>query len=229
MAKRVLPIPEKYASCPSEENILTFYKGQFDSVYILLHPFLRANNIGVECFNPSTWPDKHKIINECESINWQEILNLSGLETFSDIDIGLRTSIGGLRKEFSNKSFSQKLDELEKQNIIHPQEGDLDPFLENRLLKVIKELGHNWLWVGDEFATERKLNWIEDLIEKDIVPSHGCIFTHDHSLLITTHWDSHFSFLCSSKETIEKILSIDPFDGFYCTPETKVYWSTLEI
>ena len=34
---------------------------------------------------------------------------------------------------------------------------------------------------------------------------HGCIFTHDHSILVTTHWDSHFSFLCSSKKNIEEI------------------------
>ena len=56
------------------------------------------------------------------------------------------------------------------------------------------------MWVADEFGTERKLTWIEDLIEKDLVPSHGCVFTHDHSLLITTHWDSHCSLLCSSKD-----------------------------
>ena len=83
--------------------------------------------------------------------------------------------------------------------------------------------------MADEFGTERKLTWIEDLIEKDLVPSHGCVFTHDHSLLITTHWDSHCSLLCSSKDIIEKILSVYNFEGFYCSPKTEVYWGLYEV
>ena len=152
-----------------------------------------------------------------------------GLNSLSDIDIGLRTNLHGLKKEFSNEQFSKKLAELEEKSIIHPQEGDIPPLLENRLLKTIKKLGHNWLWVGDEFGTERKLHWSGDLIEKDEIPSHGYIFAHDHSLLVTTHWDSHCSFLCSSEEVIEEILSLEPFEGFYCTPNTEVYWGAYEI
>ena len=87
----------------------------------------------------------------------------------------------------------------------------------------------DWLWVGDEFGTERKLHWIEDLILEDDIPGHGCVFTHDHQLLISTHWHSHCSFVCSSNAIIEKILSFDPFEGFYCTPNTEVYWGAYEI
>ena len=229
MTDRVLPTPEKFASCPYDEKILAFYEGQFDCAYVLLHPFFRPTSVDIERFCPSVWPDKHEIINGCEPVRWQEVLGLSGLKSLADIDIGLRTSIGGLKKEPSNEQFSKQLVALEEQNIIHPQEGDLPPLLENRLFKAIQQLGHNWLWVGDELGTERKLHWIDDLIERDEIPPHGCIFTHDHSLLVSTHWDSHCSFLCSSKETIEKILSLELFEGFYCTPKTEVYWGAYEI
>ncbi|MBQ4889309.1 DUF2711 family protein [Shewanella sp. MMG014] len=229
MIDRILPTPEKFASCPDDERILPFYDGQFECVYILLHPFFKPTAIDIERFFPSAWPDKLEIINGCDAISWREIIGLSGVNSLCDIDIGLRTSIGGLKKELSNEQFSKKLAELDQQNIIHPQEGDIPPLLENRLLKTIKELGHDWLWVGDQFGTERKLLWIDDLVEKDEIPSHGCIFTHDHSLLVTTHWDSHCSFLCSSKEVIEEMLSLDPFEGFYCTPKTEVYWGAYEI
>ncbi|WP_342630607.1 DUF2711 family protein [Marinobacter alkaliphilus] len=229
MTERVLPTPEKFASCPYDEKILPFYDGQFDCVYVLLHPFFKPTNIGIERFCPSGWPSKHEIIDGCRPVSWHEVLELTGLKTLSDLDIGLRTSIGGLNKNLANKAISDKLAELEDQNIILPQEGELPPLLENRILNAIKELGHNWLWVGDEFGTERKLHWIDDLIEKDEIPSHGCIFTHDHGLLVTTHWDSHCSFLCSSREAIERLLSSQPFEGFYCTPETEVYWGVHEI
>jgi len=100
----------------------------------------------------------------------------------------------------------------------------LPPLLENRLFNAIRKLGFDWFWVGDEFGTERKLHWIIDLIEKDYIPSHGCVFKHEHSILVTTHWDSHCSFLCSSRDLIEKLLSTESFEGFYCTPKTEVYW-----
>lgn len=229
MTDRILPIPDKYASCPYDEKILKFYEGQFDCVYVLLHPFFKPTTLPIERFCPSAWPNKHEIINDCVSISWNEILTLSGIKSLSDIDIGLRTNIGGLKKELSNKELAEKLVTLNDQNIIHPQEGDLPPLLENRLFEAIKGLGHNWLWVGDEFGTERQLHWIDDLIEKDEIPPHGCVFTHDHSLLVATHWDSHCSFLCSSKELIEKVLSIDPFEGFYCTANTEVYWGAYAI
>ena len=191
--------------------------------------FFKPTSIDIERFCPSEWPDKHEIIHGCDAIIWQEVLELLGLNSLSDIDIGLRTNIHGLKKELSNEQFSKKLAELEEKSIIHPQEGDIPPLLENRLLKTIKKLAHNWLWVGDEFSTERKLHWSDDLIEKDEIPSHGCIFAHDHSLLVTTHWDSHGSFLRSSEEVIEEILSLEPFEGFYCTPNTEVYWGAYEI
>lgn len=230
MTDRILPKAEKFASCPYDEKILAFYEGQFESVYVLLHPFLKPTKLAIDLFNPSTWPNKHEIINGCVPVTWAEILKLSGLQSLSNIDVGLRTSIGGLSKDFANSDFAEKLNDVaDEHKIIHPTEGDIPPLLENRLHRAIKELGHNWLWVGDEFGRERKLHWIDDLIEKDEIPICGCVFTHDHSLLVTNHWDSHCSFLCASKALVEKILAIDDFEGFYCTPKTEVYWSVHEM
>jgi hypothetical protein len=229
MADRILPQPEKFASCPYDEKILDFYKGQFDAVFVLLHPFLYPRKINIDRFCPEYWPTKFEIIETCEKISWKRIIELTGLSSFAQIDVGLRTSILGLNREFANEDYASRLIELtEKENIIHPSAGQLPPLLENRIYEAIKVLGHEWLWVGDEFGTERKLHWIDDLIKNDEIPGHGCVFTHDHSLLVTTHWDSHCSFLCSSKEIIEKILKVEDFEGFYCTEETEVYWGAYE-
>lgn len=230
MTDRVLPTPEKFASCPYDEKVLPFYEGQFEAVFVMLHPFLKPTKLDIERFCPENWPTKQEIIDGCSAISWQEILKLTKLSSLSDVDVGLRTSIGGIKKELSNEEAAGKLNLLsEELDIILPTEGELPPMLENRLFSAIQSLGYDWLWVGDEFGTERKLHWIGDLIDKDVIPSHGCVFTHDHSLLITTHWDSHCSFLCSSKEYIEKILSSGDFEGFYCTPRTEVYWGVYEI
>jgi len=229
MTEKILPTPEKFASCPYDGKILEFYAGQFESVFIILHPFMEPADIEEERFCPEKWPSKIEIIEGCKPISWKQVLTLTGLTKLADVDVGLRTIIGGLRKDLSNHEFSEKLIELDNAGIILPEEGDIPPLLENRILEAIKALGHDWLWVGDEFGTERKLHFIDDLIAGDEIPIHGCIFTHDHSLLVTTHWDSHCSFLCSSKSTLETLLEAEPFEGFFCSENTEVYWGAYEI
>ena len=226
MDNRVLPAPDKFASCPGDGKILGYYDGQFESVYVLLHPFLRSKSIPMERFCPEKWPTKQELIEGAEAVTWQEILQITELTSINEIDVGLRTSICGLNTRFANDELSNLLRKLtEDSNIIHPSEGDISPSIENRLYESLQHLGHNWLWVGDEFCTERKLIWIDDLKKEDEIPSHGCLFTPDKAVLITTHWDSHFSYLCSSKAVIDQILEYQAFEGFYCTPETEVYWS----
>ena len=225
MVTRVLPQAEKFASCPVEGKILDFYKGQFDAVFVLLHPFVNPRDISIDRFCPEQWPTKFEVLDHCEPITWHRILEMTELTCLEQIDVGLRTSILALNTEKANELFASSLIALsETKNIIHPTEGQLPPLLENRIFNAIKLLGFEWLWVGDEFGTERKLHWIDDLMSSDEVPSHGCIFTPDHRILITTHWDSHCSFLCSSRDWIEKILEVDNFEGFYCTENTEVYW-----
>jgi hypothetical protein len=52
---------EKYASCPREAGILDFYAGQFEAVFVLLHPFIHPRNIdATHDFTPSRWPTKRE-------------------------------------------------------------------------------------------------------------------------------------------------------------------------
>jgi Protein of unknown function (DUF2711) len=221
--KRVLPPSDKFASCPYDENIFDYYNGQFETVYVLLHPFIKSDMIDWDKITAKTYPSKNEMIEKCTPVAWQEILKITPFKNISEIDVGLRSWIHGIKKH--NENFVDYLHKLyDEEHIVTPSEGDLPPLIENRLYAAIKKLGYEWLWIGNEFADERKLHYIDELISGDLIPTQDSIFTHDYALLLTTHWDSHCSFLCSSKNTIEKILAIDPFEGFYCTSDTQVYW-----
>jgi hypothetical protein len=224
MTKREIPTPEVFASCPNSGPILEYYLGHFEAVFVLLSPFFKPTRCDDKRVEEDDWGDKHQQVAECDPVSWQQVLALTNLKNIAQIDVGLRTTIGGLNKSHANETFSVQLKPLAEQGVFLPDEGEVSPFLENRLLKAIQQLGHNWLWLGDELATERKLYWIEDLMVKELFYRPGNVFTHDHSILLTTHWDSHCSFLCADKPTIERILAFDYFEGFYCTEETQVYW-----
>lgn len=225
MTENSKPERDKFASCPDDGNILDYYKGQFDSVYVLLTPFIKPITFDMEQYDPLTWDYKHEIIEGCEPILWQEILRLTNLKDIAEIDIGLRTSIGSLKEEYKNKEFSVQLGKLfYDYKISQPVEGYISEFLENRLFYAIKSLGYTSLWVCDEWDSKRQLYSIDELINGDELRAADCVFTPDKSLLLTSHWDSHCSFLCANRPILEKILAFDTFEGFYCTDKTEVYW-----
>ena len=88
-----------YAQCPGEGKILPFFRGRFDTVYILLHPFINPTQMDSEAFEGEDWPNKHEIISGCDPISWRQVLGITQLNTLADIDVGLRTSNFGIYKE----------------------------------------------------------------------------------------------------------------------------------
>lgn len=223
--ERILPVPDAFATCPTEGKVLKYYESAFESAYVLLHPFIKPVSIGKEEFKPGTYPTRSSVVKNCEAVSWKKAAELAGLPSIASVDIGLRSMILGLRKELSNQEYAGKIESLvESHNILPPLDGCFSDLLHDRVLAYIQGLGHEWVWVGDEFGTERKLYWIEDLKGQEAGPTRGHrnIFTPDKRILWTTHWDSHFSFLCSAKGNLA---NIQVFEGFSCTPQTEVYWS----
>lgn len=229
MAERILPEPDAFATCPQDGKVLEYYASTFEAVYVLLHPFIDASAIGTQQFKPGTYPNRKCILTNCRPVSWAEVAKRTGLASNADIDVGLRTQIHGLKSEFSNQDYANRIElPTASDHILAPDEGGFSDLLHDRVLQSIQDLGHEWVWVGDEFGTERKLYWIDDLKNQESGPTSGrCknVFTPDKGLLWTTHWDSHFSFLCSSERNLLATQERYQFEGFFCDASTEVYWS----
>jgi len=228
MTTRILPPPDLFASCPSDGNVLQYYSGTFEAVYISLNPFIKPTAINKEDFKPGTYPSRVSIVTNCEPVSWSAVASLAGLPSLAAVDIGLRTGIGGLRRDLENQSYASAIDALsDTQSILTPSEELFPDLLHDEILQSIQRLGYEWLWIGDEFCTERKLHWIDDLKNQEDGLTRGRfnVFTPDKQLLWTIHWDSHFSFLCSSQQNLAAIQNMSDLEGFFCTPLTEVYWS----
>ena len=227
-SERILPTSDLFASCPNDGGILEYYAGTFEAVFVQLHPFLKTEPASADRSGQATNASHYEVSGTDAAVSWAEVAFLTGLPSLSAIDIGLRTMIGGLRAELANREFAETIGRLaESQHISPPSEGFFSPLLYQQTLSAIQALGYEWVWVGDEFCTERKLHWIEDLKirETDVLWGPCNIFTPDKALLWTTHWDSHFSLLCSSKNLLDRIEDSYHFEGFFCTPSTEIYWS----
>ena len=221
--ERILPVPDTFATCPTEGKVLEYYQGIFEAVYVLLHPFTKP--LGKEQFKPGTYPTRSSIVKNSVAVSWQEVVTRTGLSSISAVDIGLRSMSPGFNNEPSNQEYASEIESLlESEGVLPPSEGCFSELLHDKVLSCIQELGHEWVWVGDDFGTERRLHWIEDLKRQEDDATRNCrnVFTPDKCFLWTTHWDSHFSFLCSSRNNLSNIQALE---GFFCTPQTEVYWS----
>jgi hypothetical protein len=195
--------------------ILDFYKGYFDTVYIVLHPFYKK--------------DEHGKITQV--VSWHEFIKLAGFTDINQLDVALRNSIGGLIKKWETPDDVQTLQRTcELYNLWIPSEGQFQEALKIEMLTSVQELGHHYLFVSDEFGYERKLDYIPTMIEgRDEVSltwgGHNTWYTNHNEILYASHWDSHFTLICSDRKTVDSILAKHLFEGFFCDEHTEIYWS----
>ena len=230
MGSRTLPPGDVYATCPFDGSVKDYYANVFDAVYVALSPFIRPSRLAAERFCPERYPTKSELLASCDPVAWSEVVRLSGLPSLAAVDVALRTQIHGLRGELQNPGYAKQLESLyETGTIMPPGEGEHSPFLYAPVLTIFKDLGHEWVWVGDELCTERKLHWIQDLIDRPSeIKGLANMFTPDRSLLWSVHWDSHFSFICGSRFRLDEVRLSERVEGFWCEDETEVYWSVSD-
>lgn len=214
--------------CPQDGRILEHLAGTYDAVYVALSPFIRPVSISPELFCPETYPDHPTIVATCAPVMWSEIQKLGSFASIEEIDIALRTSILGLRDHLLRKDLARALaSSIENAGIVPPAEGRHPELTLAAVMRMFEhKAGSAHVVVTDEFGDEPRTWGIDELLAgKARLPSHCNIHTPDRSLLWTVHWDSHCTFLCSSTETLHDLKVHDVLEGFYCSPETEVYWS----
>jgi len=162
MSERILPQPQNNQVCPPDDySIRKFYSGYFESSYIIFHPFFKVTKPDQIDFNAESYPSKEKMIECCEKIKWSEFLKMSKIKDYKELDIALRNSIHGLNKKYKNDESSNKLENALEQHKIHqPNEGLFEELLLDDMMKALLHLDFKWVFLADEFGTERKLTFI---------------------------------------------------------------------
>lgn len=79
----------KSITCPVEgEKVLTHYRGYYESVFIIFHPFIKPKQ-GFEFDYENEYPDKKSTLENFDKITWLEMSKECGFEDLSRIDIAL--------------------------------------------------------------------------------------------------------------------------------------------
>lgn len=221
-------------TCPAEgDKILAYYRGYYESVFIIFHPFIKPKE-GFEFDYENDYPEKKSIVENFDVVTWLEMSKECGFDDLSRIDIALRNWIGGLDVKHQNPVDVERLKSVCKQfKIIEPSEGRFSEFRIDEMISSIKNLGYDQIFFGDEWGERKEALSVADIEFKkdfdssiDFIPNN--MYTEDKKLLYTVHWDSHFTLLCSDLETVKSIVDKWQFEGFYANNETEIYWSVKD-
>lgn len=224
-------IEERFATYPYNGRILEYYAGVFESVYVMLHPFVRPTSLSREqLFQPYSlsWAET---IAGCEPVRWEEARVAAGLPSIAAVGVALLTGIRALSEPHRNDTYEAQLDAaMAREGWIEPGEGNHADLLIRPMLDVFDELGHSFVWLANESAGDRICRDVQSLKKERHTSFYrrNCVFSHDHTLLWAVHWDMHFAFLCGSRAELESVRVAERFEGFWCDENTDVVWCLPE-
>ncbi|MFN8576752.1 MAG: DUF2711 family protein [Candidatus Sericytochromatia bacterium] len=182
---------------------------------------LGTNGKSIYFPNPD-YPEFEEIVEKAEIIKWETIKKECNFNDYSELSIALRTSIGGLKKEYSRPDLCEKLTVFcENNKIWMPTEGSFNALVQLEIKRILKLNGVLNVIVQNEFGDEKKEASVEEL-EDNIYYGIKNIYTISKNILFTVDWDSFYFLFCSNREVIEK--SLGWWEGFYCNEKTKHFW-----
>ncbi len=166
-------------------------------------------------------------------IGWHQVQESIGFPDHCELDRALRTSIHGLKKELKDDKAAEKLAAFcFQQGVFPPTEGNFQPLMHRNLANFFRKAGYNSLTAGDEFGDDERLIDL-DLLEHDSLwlghtdlPNYGVkrLIAPDRSLLAWVHWDSFYTLILGTAETLANQDPMSFFEGFWCSDKTTTYW-----
>jgi len=178
--------------------------------------------------NNVKYPDTDEIIDKGKPVQWQYIKHQGQFNSYTEINLALRTSIGALRKEFERTDLQQKLDKVSDDYFIYnPTEGRINQLSLIQIYQCLKALNKVELVVTDEFFENRKTINLNTLSCPQFVNAayrYMYYFPVDRSLLFTVEWDSFFYLIGGDRTLLDGLIAKFGFEGFYASDETYHDW-----
>ncbi|WP_104381701.1 DUF2711 family protein [Sphingobacterium sp. HMA12] len=186
-------------------------------------------------YDNERYPSDEDIFREAKAIPWKNIVNGSTLTGCAELNTALRTSIGGLNRNFTRPDLMEKLNNYtDRESIYHPTEGAFGMLSKMAIHKAFKLLGKNQIMITDEFYENTTTVDLDQLTEYEFCDEIGgkdyYLYSADKEILFTIEWDSFFFLIATDHKKMDQLIASDLFEGFLCNDKTEHYWEyTVEI
>ena len=212
---------------PYDAPLIEAYDGAFESVYILLHPFISVPN-DLAWQSTKQYPGDEQILSVGAKYTWADVAGKARLGTCAKLNQALLTSIASIDEDLRDYAASSDLTRfLESHPIWMPTEGRFEPLLQMDLLDAFEAAGCGELAFIPEFpATDpvQRLN-VQSLKRREVpFPNRGTLTALDESFLLTVDWDSFFTLFYGPREFVNEVVRRNSLEGFFATPTTEHTW-----
>ena len=219
--------PEQFTYPPYDIPLVEAYEARFESVFVLLHPFVHVPDT-LAWSATQHYPTDAQILAYGAKYTWSDVAAKTGLNSCARLNQSLLTSIGSLDDHLADPAACGKLQNFLKSNPFWmPVEGRFEPLLQSDLLQIFTQSGASELIHVPEFPNTEPLAIlpVADLSSHSVpFPTRGTLLATDHSFLVTVDWDSFFTLLYGQRSFITRIASALNLEGFFATPNTEHAW-----
>ena len=207
--------------------LIDAFGGRFESVFIVLHPFVRVPE-ALAWNNLPQYPDDAEIAALGTKFEWARVAMHTGLPTCARVSQALLTSIGSIDKHLADPDSRNKLEEFLQSNPVWmPTEGRFEPLLQKDFLEAFAAAGCEELVFVPEFpSTDPVVRLSIDELRRGALPfpARGTLLAPDESFLFTVDWDSFFTLFYGPRSLVAGVASALDLEGFFATPITEHAW-----
>jgi hypothetical protein len=218
---------EEFTYPPYSSPLLEAYAGLFESVFVVLHPFVRVPS-SLAWSVARQYPGDAQIRAQGAKVPWTDVAAQTGLANCARVHQALLTSIGSLSDHLADPAGRDALKSfLESQPIWMPVEGRFEPLLQSDLLHAFVAAQAEELIFVPEFPQSDPVVTLPTagLGEGSVpFPSRGTLLAPDHSFLFTVDWDSFFTLFYGSRSFITRVAAARNLEGFFASPNTEHAW-----
>ncbi len=219
--------PEQFTYPPYSIPLVEAYGGLFESVFVVLHPFVRVPD-SLAWRATHQYPGDAQILMQGIKVPWVEAAAQTGLANCARVHQALLTSIGSLSDHLADPDGRDALKTfLESQPVWMPVEGRFEPLLQADFLFAFAEAQATELIVVPEFPQSDPIVTlpIAGLRSGSVpFPARGTLLASDHSFLFTVDWDSFFTLFYGSRSFITRVAAALNLEGFFASPNTEHAW-----
>ena len=207
--------------------LLDAYGHRFESVYVILHPFVSVPD-HLAWSATKQYPSDEQILSAGAKCAWASVAAQTGIRTCDKMNQALLTSIGSIPEELCDFSARDTLQGfLQSESVWMPTEGRFEPLLHMDLLNAFEAGAQDEPIFVPEFPKAdpiRCLNLLKLRNREEAFPSRGTLAAPDGSFLFTVDWDSFFTLFYGPLDFVTEVVRRNNLEGFFATPTTEHAW-----
>jgi hypothetical protein len=219
--------PELFVYPALNEPLLEAYGMAFESVYVVLHPFVW---VPAELAWSATrqYPGDDAILTRGCKCRWAEAARGAQIRNCAALSQALLTAIGSIENCLHDPAGASALQRfLQSAPIWMPTEGRFEPLLQDDLLAAFTAAGHCELIHVPEFPDQEPISTLsvsKVAKRQEKFPERGTLFAPDGRFLFTVDWDSFFTLFYGPRAFVEEVVRVRALEGFFAEKETEHFW-----